>query len=198
MDDLLHTQKEVLKLLYKNGIATFKAGSFSEAVKKGQIPYRTEKGSNRKWYNYNDVKNAIIKAGIGGVKPDTYKKLSTSKKLDMLKPPSNNENPIEYGSVAVKELGSDPTLTDVNIFKAIYTGKLEQLKYERESGQLVRKEDVENTAFIVARTIRDKILAIPERLSDELASINDSYVIKEMLYKEFNKLLEGFSEDSFL
>jgi len=198
MDNLLHTQKEVLKLLYRNGIATFKAGSFSEAVKRGQIPYRTEKGSKKKWYHYKDVEKAIIKAGIGGVKPETYKKMPTTKKLDTLKPPSKNETPTEYGSVVVKELGSEPSLTDVNIFKAIYTGKLEQLKYEKESGQLIRKEEVEDTAFIVARTIRDKLMAIPERLSDELASISDSYVIKEMLYKELNKLLEGFSENSFL
>jgi len=182
----LYNQKEILDLLKKDKIASLNAASFSEAVSRGRIPFRTKPNSKRKWYCYEDVKKAMIKGNVANAS------------LSSLKAPSNSETPIEYGAIAVKQLGSEPTLADVNIFKAIYTGKLEQLKYERESEQLIRKENVENTAFIVARTIRDKLMAIPERLSDELASISDSYVIKEMLYKELNKLLEGFSEDSFI
>ena len=197
MSEFLHTQKEVLSLLYRNGIATFKAGSFSEAVKRGQIPYRKEKGVKTKLYNYEDVKKAIIKAGIGG-KPATFNKLSTTDKLDLIEPPKKGQTSQEYGEQVIKELGANPTITDVNIYKVIYSGKLEKLKYERESGQVINREEVENKAFIVARTIRDKIMTIPERLSDELASYNDPYVIKELLYKEFGNLLEGFSKDEFL
>jgi len=183
--------------LNKNGIATFKAGSFSEAVKIGKIPYRREKGIKRKMYDYDAVKKAIIKAGIGG-KPSTFKALSTTDKLDLVKPPEQGQNSQEYGKQVVKELGKDPTIVDANIYKAIYSGKLEKLKYERESEQVINREEVEDKAFIVARTIRDKIMTIPERLSDELASLNDSHIIKELLYKEFSNLLEGFSKDDFL
>lgn len=197
MSEFLHTQKEVLRLLHKNGIATFKAGSFSEAVKIGKIPYRKEKGIKRKMYNYDEVKKAILKAGIGG-KPNTFNNLSTTDKLDLVNPPEQGQTPKEYGEKVVKELGNNPTIVDANIYKAIYSGKLEKLKYERESEQVINREEVEDKAFIVARTIRDKIMSVPERLSDELASINDSHIIKELLYKEFGNLLEGFSKDDFL
>ncbi len=193
-----YSQKEVLILLHKRGIATFSASSFCEAVKRGQIPYVIPDGTRRKRYIYNDVKRAIIRAGIGGIKDGSNRdKLSMNDRIDMISPPKNGEHPQEYGKKAIAELGDNPTMTDVNIYKTIYSGKIEKLKYEKESGQLISREEVEDKAFVVARAIRDKLMGLPERLSDELASISDVYVIKEMLYKEIGNILEGFSKDSF-
>ena len=188
---MLLTQKEVLAKLIKNKIVTFTKQSFSEAVKIGVIPYETEGSKNRKMYNYEDVKRAIQKAGIGNP-PE-----SVPQKLNKAKPPKQGQNPVEYGSEVAQTLGANPTLPEANTFKAIYQGKLEQIKYEKELGKLVDRDLVETTAFTVARTIRDKAMAIPERLSDELASIDNPHVIKEMLYKEIMTMLDGFSEESF-
>lgn len=188
---LLYTQKQVLKKLQDNNIVTFKKASFSEAVQIGKIPFRREAGVKQKMYDYDEVKEAIIKAGIGA--PPT-----TVQKLDKIEPPKEGEDKQEYGERVIAELGEKPTLTDANIYKTLYAGKMEKLKYERESGLLIAKSDVESKAFSVSRAIRDKILTIPERMSNELASIDDAHTIKELLYKEFNILLEGFSEASFI
>lgn len=207
MADLLYTQKEVLKLLKKRGVATFNKSSFSEAVKRGQIPFRNEDGVYNKLYHYPDVANAIKRAGIGGVvirglrdvePEDITQPPTVQNKLEDLPKPKSGQTKEDYGNVVVKELGSDATITDANIFKTIYSGKLEQIKYEKELGLLISREEVEDKAFTVSRAIRDKILSIPERMSNELASINDPYVIKELLYKEFGMMLDGFSKDSFL
>ncbi len=212
MGKMLFTQKEVLNLLHKHGVAKFKASSFSEAVGRGQIPYHNEDGVRNKLYDYDEVANAIKRAGIGGVvirglrdvEPDDPKLIKNKKKkrlkdkLDDLPPPEKGQSKDEYGELVITELGSKPTITDANIYKTLYSGKLEKLKYEKEEGLLISREEVENKAFNVSRAIRDKILSIPERMSNELASITDAHTIKELLYKEFGMMLDGFSKDSFL
>jgi hypothetical protein len=187
---MLYKQKEVLKLLYKNNIATFNKSSFSEAVSRGQIPYHYEDGVKTKLYDYDEVVEAIKKAGIG--KPP-----SLIEKLDKAPPPKAGQTKEEYGEQIVHELGEKPSVTDANIYKTIYQGKIEKIKYEKLMGELIPREAVENKAFETARAIRDKILTIPERLSNELASISDAHQIKELLFKEFEMLLDGFSEESF-
>ncbi len=205
MAELLHTQKEVLKLLKKKGVATFNKSSFSEAVKRGQIPYRTEKGVHNKLYFYPDVAKAIKSAGIGGLKGVSNPKVeditdppSIQDKLNDIPDPRQGQSQEEYQEIVATQLGADATITDANIFKVIYQGKLEKIKYEKELGLLIPRDEVEDKAFSVSRAIRDKILSIPERMSSELASIDDPHVIKELLYKEFGMMLDGFSEDSFL
>ena len=207
MADLLHTQKEVLKLLKKKGVATFNKSSFSEAVKRGQIPYRTEKGVHNKLYFYPEVADAIKKAGIGGVVikglrdvdvEDITDPPSIQDKINDIPDPRKDQTDEEYQEIVVKSIGEDATITDANIFHKIYQGKLEKIKYEKELGLLISREEVEDKAFSVSRAIRDKILSIPERMSSELASIDDPHVVKELLYKEFGMMLDGFSKDSFL
>ncbi len=200
MAELLHTQKEVLKLLKQKGVATFNKSSFSEAVKRGQIPYRTEKGVHNKLYCYADVAKAIKKAGIGGLKGVSKPKVdditdppSIQDKINDIPDPRQGQSQEEYKEIVATQLGADATITDANIFKVIYQGKLEKIKYEKELGQLISREEVENKAFKVSRAIRDKILSIPERMSSELASIDNPHVVKELLYKEFGLALTELS-----
>ena len=184
-------QKDILNRLRREGKATFTKTSFIQAVNRGIIPFHMFDGFKKKQYVYDEVVKAIGDAGIG--KPSESK----NHKLDDLPNPQEGESKEEYGE-RVKELGDEPTLTDANIYKTLYAGKLEKLKFERESGLVISRELVEDKAFAVSRSIRDKILSIPERMSNELASINDAHIIKELLYKEFGMMLDGFSEDSFL
>ena len=197
MADLLYNQKEILRLLKKRGVATFKKASFSEAVAIGTIPHRMIAGFKTKQYEYYEVAEAIVKAGIGKpVVPDDV--VDIQSKIDVLPEPKPDETPEEYGESAVKALGKNATITDANIYKTIYQGKLEKMKYEKEKGTLILREEVEDKAFSVARSLRDKILSIPERMASELSSISEPHEIKELLYKEFGVMLDGFSKDSFI
>jgi len=188
MDDMLFTQKEILKKLKKDGVVTFTKTPFIEAVKRGTIPYRNEDGVKSKLYHYDDVVKAIVSAGIG--KPPKAK--------DQEPDVDDFETEEEYLKHLNDRLKKKPTLTDANIIKTIFAGKREQLKYEEEMELLVPRAEVENKAFNASRSIRDKILTIPERLANELATMNNPHDIKELLYKEFGILLEGFSKDSFI
>ena len=186
----LYRQRDILIKLKKNNIANFTNPSFVGAVNKGQIPIAETK-SNVKFYYYKDVKKAILKAGIGGIHTNRGK---VFKQLDTIPPPTSTTTADNYGEDVVAKLKSNPTITDVNIYKAIYSGKLEQLKYEKEQNLLIKKDVVEEKAYSVARIIRDKINTIPERLSNELATMTDPHAVKELLFSEFSKLLSDFSE----
>ena len=188
MDNMLYTQKEILKKLKKEGVVTFTKTPFLEAVKRGTIPYRTEDGVKSKLYNFDDVVQAIVKAGIG----------NPPKPKDEEPDVDDFESEEDYIKHLKKNLKKKPTLTDANIIKTIFAGKREQLKYEEEMELLVPRAEVESKAFNVSRSIRDKILTIPERLANELATMSDPHAVKELLYKEFGVLLDGFSKDSFI
>ena len=188
----LLSQRKVFNKLKEKGLVTFNLSSFNEAIGRGQIPYHMEDGARFKSYNFKEVAKAIRVAGIG--KP----KVDIQAKIEDLPMPKEGESKEAYAEGMVKELGENATITDANIFKTIYSGKLEKLKYEKEQGLLIPRDEVEDKAFSVARSIRDKILSTPERMANELASMNDPHEVKELLFKEFNKMLEGFSEESFI
>lgn len=187
--DMLYTAKEVLTQLKKNGVVTFSKVAFSQHVTAGVIPHRREDGVKSKLYHYGDVEKAIIKAGIG--KPKDI--LDPLKKL----PSKTTESDEEYLEEIKLNFHEGMSLTDANIIKTVVMAKREQIKLAEEEGNLVSREEMENTAYTVARVIRDKLMTTPERLSNELANMDDPHQIKELLYKEFNTILLGFSEESF-
>jgi len=205
--------QDIVKKVVDKKIAIISKPTFLEAVSRGQIPYHYIEGSKTKKYIYSEVKEAMLKAGIGqkGFRdmqpPKSKKSKNKSKKekhreriiekLDNIKPPEKGQTQQQYGEQVVHELGEKPTVTDANIYKTIYQGKIEKIKYEKLMGELIERDKVENKAFETARAIRDKLLTIPERLSSELSSISDAHQIKELLFKEFEILLDGFSEESF-
>lgn len=189
MDNLLR-EAEVRKLLTLNGDMTISKESFSDLIKGGKIPIADKIGKkNRKMFVYEDVQEALILGGYG--KP---------KSLEPTTPPNDDDVELddEELSDVYERFKLKPTLTDANIIKTIVSTKRDQIKLDEEQGLLISRAEVEDKAFIISRSIRDKILTIPERLSSELASMSDPYAVKEALYKEFGILLEGFSKDSFL
>jgi DNA mismatch repair protein MutS len=60
--------------------------------------------------------------------------------------------------------------------KEIYTAKLKELEYKKESGKLVEKQEVEFAMFKFCKNIRDNILTIPNRISAEFAAQMINYI----------------------
>lgn len=175
-DDLIK-MKVVLEKLKEDGIVEVSKQAFYESVKRGTMPHHKPKGSKFKLYDYSTVVYCIKSGGMFGY---TAGGLNTEEEADL-----------------EQRFKDNPTLTDANILKTIVTTKREKAKLAEEEGKVIAREVVEDKAFTVARIIRDKILSIPERMANELASIDNPHVIKELLYKEFGVLLEGLSKESF-
>lgn len=74
--------------------------------------------------------------------------------------------------------------------KEAYEAELARLKYEQQAGILVDAEAVKKQAFKVGRMVRDGMLNIPDRVSAELAGIDDSFSVHRRLTEEIRKVLE--------
>ena len=62
-----------------------------------------------------------------------------------------------------------------------YNAALAKLEFEKQSGELIRADQVRNEAFMAARTTRNMLQAIPARVSAILAGETDEKKIYRML-----------------
>ena len=68
--------------------------------------------------------------------------------------------------------------------KEVAQAKLAELKLSVEEGKLVDADVVNKTAFKLARSVRDKLIGIPDRISAELAGMNNQFAIHAVITKE--------------
>jgi hypothetical protein len=96
----------------------------------------------------------------------------------------------------------DPTASkgpDLNTSKsvqALYAARTARLEYEQRAGKLVPVDAVKAEAFKTARTVRDAILNIPERLTPMLAAESEPAKIYALLVKEFTDALSALSGEA--
>lgn len=87
-----------------------------------------------------------------------------------------------------------PPLAESKTLEAAYKARLAQIDYEERSGILIDAEKVKKEAFRTARITRDAMLAIPDRLSAELAGITEPFVIHQKLMTEIRAAIEEVSK----
>lgn len=73
--------------------------------------------------------------------------------------------------------------------KESYQAELARLKYEEQAGLLVNAEAIREEAFKIARTVRDALLALPDRVSAEFAGELNQFRIHQRLTEEIRKAL---------
>jgi phage terminase Nu1 subunit (DNA packaging protein) len=72
-----------------------------------------------------------------------------------------------------------------------FQARLAKLDFEEKSGKLVDADTVKKQAFKAARTVRDQMMNIPDRVAAELAAETDTFKIHKRLTEEIRKALEG-------
>jgi hypothetical protein len=65
-----------------------------------------------------------------------------------------------------------------------YRAKMEQLRYEVETGKLVSAEKVRADVFGLARRTRDRVLGLPDRLAPRITGLTDAAEIERILTDE--------------
>ncbi len=75
--------------------------------------------------------------------------------------------------------------------------KLLEIKAKVEAGKYVDVDEVRAAAFKQARTVRENILILADRLAPVLASISDATEVHRILQEEHNKALEELSKKKF-
>lgn len=68
--------------------------------------------------------------------------------------------------------------------KDVYQARLIKMEFDRQSAKLIDAAEVEQSAFMVARTMRDALLNIPDRVAHILAGQTDAKAVHRTLTDE--------------
>ena len=82
------------------------------------------------------------------------------------------------------------TFQQARTLREAYMARLARLEFEEKSALLVRADAVKNEAFKVARTVRDNMLNIPDRVAAELANETNQFKVHQRLTQEIRRALE--------
>lgn len=77
---------------------------------------------------------------------------------------------------------------------AFYDAQIKKLEYGEMAGDLVRADQVKAAAFRAARNVRDAILNLPGRVSQEIATMSDAHAIEMYLMDQLSETLEGLGD----
>lgn len=78
--------------------------------------------------------------------------------------------------------------------KEFFRAELEKLKFEQADGKLVELEEVQKQLFSLARTTREALLNLPNRIANELASETDPIKTHSLLTRAVNEALKDLCD----
>lgn len=84
---------------------------------------------------------------------------------------------------------AEGSLTANKARREAYLAELARLELAERTGELVRKEQVEQDAYTLGRLIRDKLLALPGRVSAQLSALGEPAEIEQLLVRELHQVL---------
>lgn len=93
---------------------------------------------------------------------------------------------------AIKALPDDqiPELTVSRERREHYQAELAKLEVDHKRRELVAAESVKKEAFSLAKTIREALVSIPDRVANVLAAETDPTLIHQALSEEIGQALE--------
>jgi len=68
--------------------------------------------------------------------------------------------------------------------------RLAKIEFEEKTAKLISRDEVQVAAFTKARTVRDSLLNIPDRLAATLAAESEAEKVHQMLTVEIRKALD--------
>lgn len=73
--------------------------------------------------------------------------------------------------------------------KATYDAALKQLDYEIRAANLVSAAEMRTAQFTIARTVRDSIQVLPDRIAPQVVPMDDEVQVRALLTQEINTAL---------
>ena len=87
-----------------------------------------------------------------------------------------------------------PTFNESKAKSEHFRAEMARLELETKEEQLVEASRVEREAYTVARSVRDALNTIPDRVSNQLAAESDPVIIHKNLSEEIRKALERLTD----
>lgn len=113
---------------------------------------------------------------------------SAQQRMPAVAPPRQEPEPEQ--APAARDEPKTATFQQARTLREAYMARLAKLEFDEKSGLLVKADAVKNEAFKVARTVRDNMLNIPDRIAAELANETNQFKIHQRLTQEIRRALE--------
>ena len=106
-----------------------------------------------------------------------------------------NNEPTQHDSTrkATSEL-EIPSFNESRAKTEYFRAEMSRLDLEEKEEKLCDAEKVKREAFSMARSVRDAVNSIPDRVSNQFAAETDSVVIHQALSEELRKALERLTD----
>lgn len=95
---------------------------------------------------------------------------------------------------STKELATDSNYKKAKAAKEFFGAKLAELDYNERAGKLVNADRVKAESFKIGRRVRDALLAVPERVAAELASMEEPREIAIYLKEQLAAALKDLGD----
>jgi hypothetical protein len=87
-----------------------------------------------------------------------------------------------------------PDLNESRARKEHYQAELAKLQVSQQRDELVSTEQVKREAFAAARSVRDSLMALPDRLAAQLAGTTDARLCHNLLTEELRVALRSLAD----
>jgi hypothetical protein len=101
----------------------------------------------------------------------------------------------QASNVVARDNHNGPSYAQSRAIKEAYAARLKKLEYEKEMGMLVDAEQIRHEWTRLGISIKEKMLAIPNRLSGQIAGIQDPAQIKRLMLEEIRNALTEVADD---
>ncbi len=110
---------------------------------------------------------------------------------------NRNSIPVNAPKRAAKSdaAAGGPTYAQSRAVRELYLARLAKIEFEERAGKLISRDEVTVAAFTKARTVRDNLLNIPDRVAAMLAAETDPVRTHQILTEEIRKALIELSGD---
>ena len=89
---------------------------------------------------------------------------------------------------AIEALGSRTQYGAARATREMYLSRLAEIDYKKQTGELIAAEAVRIAAFNAARTARDSLLSMPDRLAPVLAGEADQFEVHRIMSEEIRRV----------
>ncbi len=126
----------------------------------------------------------------GKSKPE--KQLPTSDKPDEIETP----RAVVGGDTLNSSQGMGPTFAQSRAVREAYQARLAKLEYEERIGKLVDAAEVKVRAFKMARSARDALMTLPDRMAPILASSTDVIEVHRLMTEDIERLCRRIADEA--
>lgn len=86
-----------------------------------------------------------------------------------------------------------PSYAQSRAIKEAYAAKMAQVNYEEKAGNLIDADEVKKAVRLIARTVRDSLMNIPDKLAPILTAETDMDEVHKILTDEVRNACEGLA-----